>query len=156
MPVIRECQSEDLPQVETCFVELQDFLHRLEPNVLEGKAAKQYFEFMLAYCAKTAGKVFVAEVDRQVVGFVCVWGKVSSEELDEVPSEYAFISDLVVLSQYRGQGLGRSLLERAEAYACSLGVTKIQLQVLPTNTGALQLYSSEGFRTYHMLLTKDL
>ena len=43
MPVIREYRPEEVHQVEVCFVELQDFLHRLEPNVLEGKAAKKYF-----------------------------------------------------------------------------------------------------------------
>src|SRR4029079_13166740 len=107
-----------------------DFLHRLEPNVLEGKAAKKYFDFMLAHCAETSGKVFVAEVEHRVVGFVCVWGKVPSEKLDEEPGECAFISDLVVLPAYRRQRIGRALLERAEAHARSLGVTKIQLEVL--------------------------
>ncbi len=156
MSVIREYQPEDAQQVEACFVELQDFLHRLEPNVLEGKAAKKYFDFMWARCAETSGKVFVAEVKHQVVGFVCVWGKVPSEELDEEPGEYAFISDLVVLPAYRRQRVGQALLEHAEAYARSLGATKIQLEVLANNTGALKLYTNDGFRAYHLLLTKSL
>jgi ribosomal protein S18 acetylase RimI-like enzyme len=156
MPVIREYRPEEIEQVEVCFVELQDFLHGLEPNVLEGKAAKKYFDFMLTRCAETTGKVLVAEVDHQVVGFVCVWGKVPSEELDEEPGDYAFISDLVVLPAYRGHGVGRALLERAEEYARSLGVTKIQLEVLANNASALKLYTSDGFRAYHMLMTKNL
>jgi ribosomal protein S18 acetylase RimI-like enzyme len=156
MPVTRECQPEDLSQVEACFVELQDFLHRLEPNVLEGKAAKKYFDFMLARCAETAGKVFVAEVGQKVVGFVCVWGKNPPEELDEEPEEYAFVSDLVVLPAYRRQGVGQALLERAEGYARSLGIKKIQLEVLSRNTGALKLYTNDGFRPYHVLMTKNL
>ena len=156
MLVIREYRPEEIQQVEVCFVELQDFLHGLEPNVLEGKAAKKYFDFMLAHCVETAGKVFVAEVEHRVVGFVCVWGKVPSEKLDEEPGECAFISDLVVLPAYRGLGVGRALLERAEEYARSLGVTKIQLEVLANNTNALKLYTSDGFRAYHMLMTKNL
>ena len=92
----------------------------------------------------------------RVVGFVCVWGKVPSEGLDEEPTEYAFISDLVVLSAYRGQGLGRALLERAEAYARQQGAAKIELLVLPNNHTALNLYRRHGFRDYHILLTKNL
>ena len=156
MHVIRAYRPEDAPQVEACLVELQDFLHRLEPNVLEGKAAKNYLDFMFARCAETSGQVFVAEVENRVVGFVCVWGKVPSDALDEEPGEYAFISDLVVLSAYRGQGLGRALLQQADAYARQQGVAKIQLEVLPNNTAALNLYKRHGFRTYHMLLTKGL
>jgi ribosomal protein S18 acetylase RimI-like enzyme len=145
-----------MPQVEACFVELQDFLHALESNVLEGKAAKKYFDFMLARCAETAGKVFVAEVDKRIAGFVCVWGKVPSEKLDEEPEECAFVSDLVVLPAYRRQRVGRALLARAEDYARSLGVKKIQLEVLANNAGALKLYTGDGFRAYHFLMTKDL
>lgn len=156
MSVIREWQAKDALQVETCFVELQDSLHRLEPQVLEGKAAKPYFDFMVARCAATSGKVFVAEVEQQVVGFVCVWGKVLSEELDEEPSEYAYISDLVVLPAYRGQGLGQRLLEQAEAYARSQGAAVLQIGVLAANAGAVKLYQRQGFRAYEVLLTKNL
>lgn len=156
MYVIREYQPEDALQVETCFVELQDFLHRLEPIVLPGKAAGRYFDFMIARCAATSGKVFVAEIDGQVVGFVCVWGKVPSEELDEEPVEYAFVSDLVVLPAYRSHGLGHSLLQKAEEYARSQGAATLELEVLAKNENALQLYNRHGFRAYHLLLTKSL
>jgi len=156
MNVIREYLLEDAQQVEACFVELQDFLHRLEPIILAGKAAGRYFDFMVARCAETSGKVFVAEVGRQIVGFVCVWAKVPSEELDEEPVEYAFISDLVVLPAYRGQGLGHALLQRAEEHARSQGATSLELQVLAKNENALQLYDRYGFRAYHLLLKKNL
>ena len=156
MHVIREYRSEDAQQVEACFVELQDFLHRLEPNILEGKAATQYFTFMFARCAETAGKVFVAEVDGQVVGFICVWGKVPSEDLDEEPAEYAFVSDLVVLPGYRGHRLGHELLQKAEEFARSQGAATLELEVLAKNENALQLYNRHGFRAYHLLLTKSL
>ncbi len=154
--MIREYQPQDQQQVEACFVELQDFLHRLEPNVLEGKAAGKYFDFMFARCVETSGKVFVAEVDTQVVGFVCVWGKVPSEGLDEEPSEYAFISDLVVLPAYRGRSVGHALLQQAEEYARLQGATTLQLTVLANNTRARKLYNRQGFGDYHVLQVKRL
>jgi len=156
MHVIREYRPEDAQQVEACFVELQDFLHRLEPQVLEGKAAKQYLDFMFAYCAETSGQVFVAEVDNQIVGFVCLWVKVKSEALDEEPSEHAFISDLVVLPAYRGRGLGRALLQKAEEHARLQGATTLKLEVLAKNETALTLYKHHGFSTYQVLLVKSL
>lgn len=156
MTIIREYRPEDTPYVHACFVELQDFLHRLEPNILEGHAAGKYFDFMLARCTETAGKVFVAEVDSQVVGFVCVFGKVPYEEFDEEPIEYAFISDLVVLPAYRSQGIGQLLLQAAEAYAQAQGATSLELEVLVKNESAVRLYNRYGFRGYHYLLKKNL
>jgi ribosomal protein S18 acetylase RimI-like enzyme len=153
---IREYQPEDKDQVHTCFLALQEFLHQLEPTILTGTAAGKYFAFMFARCAATAGKVFVAEGDYGVVGFVCVWGKVPSEDLDEEPGEYAFISDLIVLPAYRHQGIGQRLLHTAEAYARAQGAATLELEVLPTNEQALQWYIRHGFRPYHWLLKKSL
>ena len=53
MPIICEYRPEDLRHVEDCFVALQDFLHGLEPQVREGKAATQYFDDMFARCTDT-------------------------------------------------------------------------------------------------------
>ena len=153
---IREYQPEDEEQVHACFLALQEFLHQLEPTILTGTAAGKYFAFMFARCAETAGKVFVAEVDKRVIGFVCVWGKMPSEDLDEEPVEYAFISDLVVLPAYRDQGVGQRLLHTAEAYARAQGAATLELEVLPTNEQALRLYTRQGFRPHHVLLKKPL
>src|SRR2546430_1543286 len=148
MNITREYRPEDAQYVEECFVELQDFLHRLEPQVREGKAAKQYFDAMFARCADTHGKIFVAEVERRVVGFICLWGRVQSEELDEEPSEYAYISDLVVLPAYRGRGLGRALLQKAEEHARLHGATTLKIESLAKNEVATTLYRNSGFSAY--------
>ena len=100
--------------------------------------------------------MFVADDDGVVVGFVCVYGNVPQEELDECPDPYAFISDLVVRSSYRNAGIGQRLLEHAEAYARSCRVTEIRIGVLQHNGGALRLYERYGFRQYRIELTKHL
>ncbi len=63
--------------------------------------ADQYLACMLERCARTSGRVFVAEVDHTVVGFVAVLANVSSEEPDEDRAPYAYVSDLAVRSAYR-------------------------------------------------------
>ena len=156
MPIIREYRPEDLRQVKDCFVTLQDFLHGLEPQVREGKAATQYFDYMFARCADTHGKIFVAEIEQRVVGFICLWAKVQSEELDEEPTEYAYISDLVVLPAYRGRGLGRALLEKAEVHALVHGATMLKIESLAKNGVATTLYRNSGFSAYQILLVKRL
>ena len=79
-----------------------------------------------------------------------------SEALDEEPVEYAFISDLVVLPAYRGRGLGRALLQKAEEHAHLHGATTLKLEVLAKNEAALTLYKHHGFSTYQVLLVKSL
>lgn len=157
MNSIREYQPEDASQLEECFIELQEFERKIEPNKLEGKAiAQTYLATMFTRCAETSGKVFVAEVTHRVVGFVSIWAEVRSEEIDEKSSVYAFISDVVVLPAYRGRGLGQALLQRAEDYARQHGATILKLDVLARNTGARKVYEQFGFQEHEVVMTKCL
>jgi ribosomal protein S18 acetylase RimI-like enzyme len=111
---------------------------------------------MFARCRKWDGRVFVAEVSGQVVGFVCVWAKVQPEEPDDDPSEYAFVSDLVVAPGHRRRGLGRGLLSMAERYARSRGARSLRIGVLARNAPARNLYGSAGFSDYEGEMEKPL
>jgi ribosomal protein S18 acetylase RimI-like enzyme len=55
------------------------------------------------------------------------------------------IHDLAVLAAYRGQGVGRRLLERVEAKGRELGCCKLTLEVRDDNRPAQRLYEKIGF-----------
>jgi GNAT superfamily N-acetyltransferase len=58
------------------------------------------------------------------------------------------IHDLVVLPAWRGRGVGRALLEGAEALARRGGCGKLTLEVQDDNARARGLYESFGFADY--------
>ena len=55
------------------------------------------------------------------------------------------IHDLAVLPAYRGQGIGRKLLEEVELKAREMGCCKLTLEVQENNHRARQLYEAVGF-----------
>ncbi|MGH8064801.1 MAG: GNAT family N-acetyltransferase [Candidatus Entotheonellia bacterium] len=55
------------------------------------------------------------------------------------------IHDLAVIPEYRGQGVGRTLLERVEARGRELGCCKLTLEVREDNYRAQRLYGKFGF-----------
>jgi ribosomal protein S18 acetylase RimI-like enzyme len=55
------------------------------------------------------------------------------------------VHDLAVLPGHRRQGIGRRLLEQAEALARDLGCVKLTLEVREDNEKAKRLYKSVGF-----------
>jgi GNAT superfamily N-acetyltransferase len=55
------------------------------------------------------------------------------------------VHDFFVLGKYRGQGLGRRLLEAIEQGARALGCCKLTLEVLENNRPAKRLYAAFGF-----------
>jgi ribosomal protein S18 acetylase RimI-like enzyme len=52
-----------------------------------------------------------------------------------------------LLPKYRGQGIGRKLMERALNTALAFGFTRIELTVRETNVSAIALYKNFGFET---------
>jgi ribosomal protein S18 acetylase RimI-like enzyme len=157
MTVIREYEPEDYAAVRECFVELQNHERQMDANLAEADTiADRYLHHVFSECATTDGGLYVAEVDGRVAGFVGVWARIVSQEPDEVEYEYAHICDLVVLPAFRGQGLGRALLQRAEEHAREHGATTLRLGVLAANDRARQLYTSAGFHGYLEIMAKDL
>lgn len=60
------------------------------------------------------------------------------------------IHDAVVSADYRGQGLGKKMLQVAEALAQKLGCCKLTLEVLEGNKVAYAAYQSFGFKGYEL------
>ncbi|GAB6119316.1 GNAT family N-acetyltransferase [Dysgonomonas termitidis] len=57
----------------------------------------------------------------------------------------AWIEDVVVDDSYRGQGLGRLLVEHAISFAGSLGAGSLMLTSNPSRVAANKLYQSLNF-----------
>ena len=68
----------------------------------------------------------------------------------------AWIYDIEVALEHRGQGFGRALLAAAEDEAARRGVDSIGLNVFGTNTVAQSLYRSAGYDVAAMQLHKKL
>jgi GNAT superfamily N-acetyltransferase len=153
--LIREFCDADLAALRECVVALQEFERTIEPRLRTGEAmADAYCEQLLARRTTQQGIIFVAEIDGRVAGFVAIFAKVPYEDLDDPPGEYALISDLCVLEPYRRRGLGRRLIERAEAYAWASGAVELRIGVLAANEDARSLYRAAGFSPSLEILTK--
>ncbi len=53
-----------------------------------------------------------------------------------------------VSPRFRGQGIGRALVERAVAHAGANGVRRVNLTVFVPNAAAVRLYESLGFQHF--------
>jgi ribosomal protein S18 acetylase RimI-like enzyme len=91
------------------------------------------------------GLRLVAECEGAIVGCGQLWSWHRGAE----------IADLVVAVPFRGQGIGRRLIEALLQEARSLGVPAVEIGVEADNRGALGLYRRLGFvyrRTIRVVL----
>jgi GNAT superfamily N-acetyltransferase len=154
---IRAYQSRDQERLEDCILELQNFEHALEPDRVEGtNIITRNREDLLDIVRQNRGQIFVAEVKAEVVGFVCVRLEHEEDEYLSTLTNYAYVSDLVVLPSHRGQGYGATLLQKAEEFARQQGMTTLKIQVLAKNQQATSVYLHAGLRPYELALLKQL
>ena len=94
--------------------------------------------------------ILVAETGEGIIG------RLSLTRDHHPSSQHIADLGLMVAQPYRRRGVGRALLEAAVEWACSSGVSKLELHVFPHNEAAIKLYESFGFeregyrkRQYH-------
>jgi GNAT superfamily N-acetyltransferase len=152
----------DLPALKRCFIELQDFERALDPRMPAGTAVvDDYLELLFSRCEQYRGQIFVAERTADggrdpLVGYVCVWARTWSDEPDDGPLVFAFISDFLVLPDFRRQRIGQKLLEAAEAYARDHGARWLRLSMKAANEGAGAFYAACGFAPFEIQFEKSL
>ncbi len=88
-------------------------------------------------------QIFVAEVEEQVVGMIGLIRELRFER-DGV---HVRIGSIVVDEQYRGAGIGHSLVQAAEGWAASVGAQAIALNSgnRDERSGAHEFYRKLGF-----------
>jgi GNAT superfamily N-acetyltransferase len=72
------------------------------------------------------------------------------------PAPQAFIHDIEVVEDEHGSGLGRALLEAAEAWCADHSIGVLKLHVFAHNEAAVGPYESSGFETTDLSMAKQI
>lgn len=81
----------------------------------------------------------VAERDGRVVGFIV------ADVTPNAGRDIGHVKDLAVAPDYRGSGIGRTLLRSGLARLRAAGAAVVRLEVRESNEAARSLYADEGF-----------
>jgi diamine N-acetyltransferase len=102
---------------------------------------------------KSFGGVWLIQHQTEAIGYVVLTIGYSLE----FHGRDAFIDELYIRANYRGQGIGTQALEYMQEVCRSLGIKALHLEVDRVNTKAQKLYHSLGFKDHdRYLLTKWL
>jgi GNAT superfamily N-acetyltransferase len=157
MTTIRVLHRDDLAAVRGLVGELHEQMRSCDPSLPPSSVILEtYFGYLLKTAAETEGGVFVAEQDGVLVGHACLFGRMRSAEADEDGRMYAFLAELYVQPAWRGRGIGKALLARAERHARALGMESLELKVYAANRQAIDFYASCGWRTLVRHMGKSL
>jgi ribosomal protein S18 acetylase RimI-like enzyme len=103
-------------------IDQQSFVYWPHQYYLKSLYSKNYFAFL-------------AQFDRQFMGNI----------MFRLVKKNIYIDKIVVKKEYRHQGIGGKLLEKAIGSGKRMKATKVLLTVSNTNIYAIDLYSKHGF-----------
>lgn len=155
-PTCRLATLDDLPAVCALAEDLAALHHAAWPGVFApapgGDRDAPHWRESIAGPGRAA---FIAEVRGEPIGFVTLAAGNESHSLLQ-PQRWARVNSICVLESARGQGVGRALMARAEAWARFEGAEELRLVVWAFNTRAIRLYEELGYTTRALAMGKAL
>lgn len=143
----------DAKVVDRLFLELQLHEHQFDVyKSTKSENATKYKDELLESINSQHGELLLAKAEDKVIGLVG-WYLEEEYEFDE---PYGYISDIVVTKKYRGQGIGKQLLQVAISHIKDTNVKRIHIGVLLDNTETKEFYEKAGFKPYSTELTLDI
>jgi len=127
-------------------VELLSELFSIEADfTFDAERQRHGLEMMLADTETRC--VLAAQAGNHVVGMCSVQIVISTAE----GGPAGLVEDMVVRRQWRGRGIGRQLLRRAEAWAREKGIERLQLLADENNFPALAFYQERGWKRTQLI-----
>lgn len=120
--ILRDMTEDDIEQVLE--IESQSFSTPWTRNA-----------FLIELRENMLAQYIVAQVDEKVVGYAGIW-KILNE---------GHITNIAVLKDYRGKGIGNVLIEGLIWYCSKNNLDSMTLEVRESNTVAQNLYKKYGF-----------
>ena len=145
--MVRKALPGDALAIEELWSQLIREQESLDDRLRYADDALQRFRNDLQGWLSGMGKHFwVAEIDGRVVGFV-------SAELGHLPVMFeavteVYVAELFISPDYRGAGLGGSLVEYVRTWGIEHGATALSASVLSTNEKGRAFWRKQGVASF--------
>jgi ribosomal protein S18 acetylase RimI-like enzyme len=153
---IREAKETDLQLVRKYTVETgwTTVLSENERKQLDKeKWTKHILEGFEKLSKRETDKIFVAEDETHAfLGYL--WVGEGNNVMTGL--KHGYIYDIFVKEEFRGEGIGRMLLDKAESYCREKRYSRILLMVSVGNQVAISLYDNMGFKAEQTYMAKAL
>jgi len=146
--IIRKAVEEDYESICSLYKQVDQLHVDNLPHIFQASheilLQREYF---LGLINTHNSVVFIAVEKEQVIGFVNVLVRVSSDIPVLVPRCYAIIENISVDRDNRHRGVGRALMNKAHKWAIEMGAGEIELNVYEFNHPARHFYEDLGYKT---------
>lgn len=152
--VIRKATQTDLESILVLFDQLSLSDLPYDKNVdVDWAHTPDGKDYLIKKIKETNGVCFVAEIKKKIVGYlVAVKKEVPGYRLVVV----ADLENLVIDEKFRGQKIGKKLVDIFLSWAKGIGAKRVSVNVFSGNEKGVKFYKREGFSAFETILEKEL
>lgn len=157
MATIRPAEPRDLDSLGRLGAMLMRTHYAFDPQrfLPAGDDAEEGYGWFLGTRMKSNDdRVFVAEVDGEIAGYV--WAALEPLSWKELRGPAGFIHDVAVREESRRAGIAEQLMQAAIDWLRERGAPRVILWTAAPNEGARQLFRRFGFRDTMVEMTMEL
>ncbi|MCL1695666.1 GNAT family N-acetyltransferase [Lysinibacillus sp. BPa_S21] len=138
--VIREAIGKDAEQIIAVIRNAEESNFMLFGPGERKLETEQFTKFIENFHNNSHSALFVAEIEKQIVGYLIVQG-------NHMPSRVSHRAYIVVgiHQEYRGQKIGTALFSHLDDWAKEKSIHRLELTVMTNNTAGIALYKKMGF-----------
>ena len=148
-------------QIKDLLVELQNYLIDIDDwhtQVMLPEYRENSFKMDMKQIEKQNGKIYLAIENDIVIGLIMGVVEVK-DEIDKLTNDCAktgSVIELIVKNNIRGNGIGKSLLEKIEEYFKSINYKRINIEVFGPNKKGLNFYKKNDYITRDIIVSKRI
>jgi ribosomal protein S18 acetylase RimI-like enzyme len=158
---IREYEEKDKTILLDFVNKLEEYQKGIDPIArvknLDGFAEK-YLEQTFTNLDKYSGKIFLAEVDSVIAGFISgvIFDQSEIDKLEVGGHKQGEILKIYITEEYRGKGLGKLMISKMEDFFKENGCDSVWIEVSSYNTNAHSTYEKLGFIDREVGMLKEI
>lgn len=148
-------------QIKNLLVELQNYLIDIDDwhtQVMIPEYRENIFKLDMNKVKKQNGKIYLS-IENGIVNGLIIGIVEEKDEIDKLTNDCAktgSVFELVVKSNIRGNGIGKSLLDKIEEYFRSIYCQRINIEVFGPNKKGLNFYEKNDYIIRDAIVSKRL
>ena len=148
-------------QIKNLLVELQNYLIDIDDwhtQVMIPEYRENIFKLDMNKVKKQNGKIYLS-IENGIVNWLIIGIVEEKDEIDKLTNDCAktgSVLELVVKSNIRDNGIGKSLLDKIEEYFRSIYCKRINIEVFGPNKKGLNFYEKNDYIIRDAIVSKRL
>ncbi len=155
MMQIERARESDVTAIGDLWLDMMRFHAELDPHLELVDDPQPLFEaYLLRVMAEGDHLVLVARAEGRVVGYLNARLKERAPVFEK--GRHGEIIELTVAPDFRRQGTGRALVDRARSWFLERGVDRMEVTAADRNEEGVAFWRDQGFEGYFLTMIADI